>query len=88
MAEDSKERKPAEAPERRPESPKGLISPGWLAPQPRLRLVNGIWVAVPAGAPLSSSARAGQRKPVSMREKLEREAAEKAEKHAAPKAEA
>ena len=63
-------------------APPGLSSPAWFTPLGHVRLLNGVWVAdAPQQAPHSSSARSGAGKPRNMREKLEREAQEKAEKH-------
>lgn len=56
-----------------PEERRGLLSPHWVARTPALRLVHGVWAPGAPPVPLSSSARAGERKPASMREKRERE---------------
>ncbi|TAH37040.1 MAG: hypothetical protein EYC70_08645 [Planctomycetota bacterium] len=65
-----------------PAAPRGLYSTTWFSPSGRMKLVNGIWVAeAPEERPASSSARAGTRKPRTMREKLELEAAAKESQH-------
>lgn len=62
------------------ESPTGeILSATWVDPEPELRFVNGVWVAVRRGRHHPSSALArGRHKPRSLREKLELEAARKA----------
>ena len=51
---------------------------GWTEPEHEMKLVNGVWKQVVDHTPPSSSRRTEVRKPRSIREKKEWEAAEKA----------
>ncbi len=64
------------------ESPTGeILSATWVDPEPELRLVNGVWIAVRRGRQHPSSARAhGGHKPTSLREKLALEARQREHK--------
>ena len=60
-----------------------FVSDEWIDPEPELRLVNGVWVAIPRGKPPSSSANFPVRKPTSLRERQELDAEAKAAEEAA-----